>query len=172
MEHLTRTIAPLALPMQGFRVARDADRFGEQHYLGDWRLSVKVSSADSHGALYVGEVAHQHRQGGPPRHLHHEQDEWFHVLEGDYMVEVGQEQFRLGPGDSAFGPRGVSHVWAFIGDGSGRMVFVITPAGRMDPFFRRLNSMGAAAPQDPAFWPPYGMELVGPPLDIPSLVNR
>jgi mannose-6-phosphate isomerase-like protein (cupin superfamily) len=133
---------------------------------------VKVSSTDSDGTLFVGEIVHQHRQGGPPSHLHREQDEWFYVLEGDYVVVVGQEQFRLGPGDSAFGPRGVPHVWAFAGDGAGRMVVVITPAGQMDPFFRRLSAMGAAAPQDPAFWSLYGMELVGPPLAIPSLVNR
>ena len=172
MEPATRTSAAPTLPMQGFWVARDTDRHGEQRYPGDWRLAVKVSGPDSHGVLYVGEVVHKDHHGGPPRHLHHEQDEWFHVLEGDYIVAVGEEQFRLGPGDSAFGPRGVPHAWAFVGAGSGRMVFVITPAGQMDPFFRQLTSMGAAAPQDPAFWPPYGMELVGPPLDIPSLVNR
>jgi hypothetical protein len=34
-----------------------------------------------------------------------------------------------------------------------------------------LSTMGAMAPQDPAFWPPYGMELVGPPLDTEPVVK-
>ena len=36
------------------------------------------------------EIAH-HAKGGPPRHLHRDQDEWFHVIEGEYIVEIGDE---------------------------------------------------------------------------------
>ena len=28
-------------------------------------------------------------KGGPPRHVHFEQDEWFYVIKGDYVFEVG-----------------------------------------------------------------------------------
>jgi quercetin dioxygenase-like cupin family protein len=154
-------------PRQGFRIARDEDRFAEHHSLGIGLLSFKVLPQDSHGSLLALEVVH-HATGGPPRHLHHNQDEWFYVVEGEYLLEVGGERFRLTPGDSAFGPRGVPHGWAHIGDGRGRIAFAVTPAGRLEAFFRELSVRGAMAPQDPAFWPPYDLELVGPPLDTES----
>jgi hypothetical protein len=81
------------------------------------------------------------------------------------VIEVGGERFGMKPGDTAFGPRAVPHTWTHAGDGPGRIVFVVTPAGQLEEFFRRLSTMGAMAPPDPAFWTPYGMELAGPPLD-------
>lgn len=150
---------------RGFWIGRDDDRFGERHSLGIGVLSFKVSTEDSRGALLIVELVH-HTRGGPARHLHHEQDEWFYVVEGEYVIEVGQERFRLGPGDAVFGPRRVPHAWTFVGDHTGRIVFVATPAGKLEAFFRELSRKGAMAPQDPAFWPPYGVELVGPPLAV------
>lgn len=151
--------------MRAVRVARDADRFGERHNLGIGLLSFKVSTADSQGALLVVELVH-HTKGGPPRHLHRAQDEVFYVVEGEYLLEVGQEQFRLRPGDCAFGPRTVPHTWAFVGEQTGRIVFTVTPAGRLEDFFHALSRLQATAPQDPDFWPPFDMELVGPPLAV------
>jgi quercetin dioxygenase-like cupin family protein len=154
-----------ATPTPGFRVGRDADRFGERHSLGIGILSFKVSTEDSQGALLVVELVH-HAKGGPPRHMHRAQDEVFYVTEGEYLLEVGPNRFRLRPGDCAFGPRGVPHTWAFVGDQTGRIAFTVSPAGRLEAFFRELSKAGAMAPQDPAFWPPFDMELVGPPLAI------
>ena len=165
MEKPTDSRKRLELPMAGFHVARDQDRFGEHHSLGIGLLSFKVLTEDSRGTLLVSELVH-HAKGGPPRHLHHSQDEGFYVAEGEYLIEVAGEQFRVKPGDSVFGPRGVPHGWAHVGDGLGRMAFVVTPAGELETFLRRLSAMGAMGPQDPAFWTPYGLELVGPPLDV------
>jgi quercetin dioxygenase-like cupin family protein len=150
---------------QGFRVARGEDRFGAHYGLGFGALAFKVSTADSGGALLVVELAH-HAKGGPPRHLHHHQDEWFYVLAGAYVLEVGQERFRLSPGDSVFAPREVPHCWAYVGEQPGRIAIVFTPAGRMEAFFAEISKADGPAPQDPAFWPVYGMELVGPPLAL------
>ncbi len=82
------------------------------------------------------------------------------------MLEVGDERYRLGPGDSAFSPRGVPHVWAHVSDGPGRIAFVLAPAGRAEAFFHEITKADAMAPQDAAFWPPYDMALAGPPLDV------
>ena len=151
---------------RGFRVGSGEDRFGEHRSLGIGNLTFKVSTADSGGALVVCEIAH-YAKGGPPRHVHHNQDEWFHVIEGEYVIEIGAERFHLTPGDSAFGPRGVPHGWAHMGDGAGRIAFVAAPAGRLEEFFLEITKAGAMAPEDPAFWPPYDAELTGPPLELP-----
>jgi len=152
-------------PMRAFWVARGADRLGELHGLGIGVLSFKVSTKDSYGALLVIELAH-HEKGGPARHLHYEQDEWFYVVESEYVVEVGSERFRLKSGDSLFAPRKVPHAWAYVGDQPGRIVIALTPAGQLEAFLRELSKANAMAPQDPAFWRAYGMELVGPPLAV------
>ncbi len=84
----------------------------------------------------------------------------------EYVFEVGQARFRLKPGDSAFGPRNVPHVWAFVGDKPGRILSVITPAGRVEEFFRATGKTHAPPPLDPDLIHAYGFELVGPPLAI------
>ena len=152
-------------PMQEFWVGRDVDRLGEHLGNSISDFFFKVSTEDSHGGLLVVEMTH-HVKGGPVRHLHYEQDEWFYVVEGEYLFEVGQERIRLKPGDSLFGPRQVPHVWAFAGDPPGRILFIFTPAGQMEAYFRALGNADARPPQDLAFYRAYGMELVGPPLAI------
>ena len=151
-------------PMQEFWVARDVDRLGEYLSNSTSDFFFKVSTADSHGTLLVIELTN-HAKGGVPRHIHYEQDEWFYVVEGEYIIEVGRERFRLKPGDSAFGPRKVPHVWAFVGDGLGRLLCTATPAGQLEAFFREIGKVNAPPP-DAALFRAYGMELVGPPLAI------
>jgi len=67
-------------------------------------IDFKVSGSDTDGDLFVIENTND-AKGGPPRHLHHEQEEWFYVVDGEYVAEVGEERYRLGPGDSVFAPR-------------------------------------------------------------------
>ncbi len=150
---------------QAFTVGRGVDRLGERLGRGIGHVFFKVSTEDSHGRLLVVEMTH-HTKGGPGRHFHYEQDEWFYVVEGEYVFEVGQERRRLKPGDSAYGPRRIPHVWSFVGDQPGRILFVFTPAGQMEAFFRAPLNADARPPQDPAYYRGYGMELVGPPLAI------
>ena len=152
-------------PIRPFHVARDGDRHAAHRKVGIGTLFFKVTTADSNGAVLVAEIAH-HAKGGPPRHLHRDQDEWFHVIEGAYIVEIGDERYLLGPGDSAFGPRGVPHCWVNVSEGPGRITFVFTPAGQAEAFFLEITKADAMAPTDPAFWPPFEMALVGPPLKV------
>jgi len=66
-------------PIRPFQVARDADRHAVHRNVGIGTLSFKVTTADSNGAILVAVIAHP-AKGGPPRHLHRDQDEWFLVL--------------------------------------------------------------------------------------------
>ncbi len=142
------------------------DRSGEHHGLGVSLLDFKLLPADTNGGLFIVENTF-HEKGGPARHLHHEQDEYFYVLAGEFTFEIGERRFVLKPGDSVLGPRGVPHVWAFTGGGAvGRILIAFTPAGKMEPFFREITKANAMPPQDPVLWRAYGMELVGPPLVV------
>ena len=147
------------------RVVGGQDRLGEQKGLGISTIDFKVSTEDSGGAALVIENTNR-ATGGPARHLHVEQDELFYVLEGEYLIEVGQERFNLKPGDSILAPRKVPHVWAYVGNTLGRLLITFTPPGRMEAFFREVSKANAMPPQDPAFWRAHGMELLGPPLPV------
>lgn len=146
-------------------VARGEDRFGERRGLGITSLHVKVSAQDSDGGLFIIEQT-MHDRGGPPRHFHHDQDEWFYALDGEFIVEVAQERFTLAPGDSLLAPRRVPHTWAYVGDGVGRLLVAFTPAGDMEAFFRDVAKANAMPTTEPALWRAHGMEVVGPPLPV------
>ena len=147
-----------------WRVAAGEDRFGEQRGLGISTIDFKVSPQDEDGLLIIENTFHA--KGGPARHLHYEQDEWFYAVEGEFIIEVGSERIRMSPGDSLLAPRKVPHVWAFVGDTRGRMLIAFMPAGKMEAFFREVTKANAMPAQDPALWRAYGMELIGPPLTI------
>jgi quercetin dioxygenase-like cupin family protein len=139
------------------------DQLGERRGLGVSTIEFKLIVQD--GSVLVLENTF-HAKGGPPRHLHLEQDEWFYVLEGEFEIEIGDKRHALRSGDSVLGPRRVPHVWAHLGDGRGRILIAFTPAGGMEAFFREVTKADAMPPQDPALWRAHGMELLGPPLPV------
>jgi hypothetical protein len=56
-------------------------------------------------------------------------------LDGEYIVEVGSERFRLKPGDSILGPREIPHSWAFAGGSSGKLLIAFAPANKTGKAF-------------------------------------
>jgi len=145
-------------------VAAGEDQFGEHRGLGVSAITFKVTPKDSHGLLIIENTFHE--KGGPARHLHYDQEEWFYAVEGEFILEVGQEKFRLKPGDSILAPRKVPHVWAYTGGERGRILIAFMPAGKMESFFREVTKANAMPPQDPELWRSHGMELLGPPLKV------
>jgi quercetin dioxygenase-like cupin family protein len=141
------------------------DRLEEVHNFGITTISFKVLTEDTNGDLFVIEHAN-HQKGGPPRHVHPHQDEWFYALQGEFLVEVGTERHTLRPGDSVLAPRNLPHAWAFTGNGPGKLLISFTPAGKMEAFFRRVSKTNAMVPQDAALFHEFDMELVGPPLNV------
>lgn len=153
---------------EGIRVPAEGDRFGEhREVFGTRRIDYKVSTVDTNGGFFVSEIV-DHLKGGPARHLHLEQDEWFYVVEGEYVIEIGDERYRIGPGDSVLAPRGVPHVWAYVGEGTGRLIAAVQPAGELEAFFNELAKVKGSPSRDhmQELFRAYGMELAGPPLDI------
>jgi quercetin dioxygenase-like cupin family protein len=146
------------------RLAAGEDRFGEQRGLGISSIDFKVVPQDSTGLFVLENTFHQ--KGGPARHLHYDQDEWFYALEGEFLFEVGSDKFQLRPGDSLLAPRQIPHVWAYVGNARGRILVAFMPAGKMESFFREATKANAMPPQDPALWRAHGMELLGPPLRV------
>jgi quercetin dioxygenase-like cupin family protein len=127
-------------------------------------ITFKVTPKDSDGVFIIENTFHMKKD--PARPLQHDQDGWFYVVEGEFVMEVGQEKFALHPGDSVLAPRKVPHVWAFTGSGQGKILIAFLPAGKMESFFREVTKANAMPPQDPELWRSHGMELLGPPLKV------
>ena len=147
-----------------FHVAANEDQFGEHRGLGVSQITFKVTPQDSDGIFIIENTFHE--KGGPAKHLHFEQDEWFYALEGEFLLEVDSQQFQMKPGDSFLAPRKIPHAWAYTGSTRGRMLITFMPAGKMEAFFREVTKANAMPPQDPELWRVHGMELVGPPLKV------
>ena len=128
-------------PSRARHVPAGIDCLDEARGLGVSTIQFKVAGPKHTDLLGLENTFHA--KGGPPRHRHLAQDEWFYVVEGEFELEVGDPRFRLLPGDSVFAPRQVPHVWAHIGNGRGRMLIVFTPAGQMEAFFRVMTPQNA-----------------------------
>ncbi len=154
----------------GFRVSAKEDRAGEELLIMGGRFDLKVSTKDTGGDLCIYDTLRS-TKGGPALHLHHAQDEWFYIIRGEFIVRVGDETLKLGPGDSAFAPRKVPHAFALVSEGEGQMLVLFQPAGTMEAFFHSMARLGREIPKNmetalKAVFEEHGMKVVGPPLKI------
>ncbi|HET7689143.1 MAG TPA: cupin domain-containing protein [Nocardioidaceae bacterium] len=132
-------------------------------------LSLKLTGDQSRGLVTVLEGVLE--SGGPPLHVHDEEDEAIVVLEGEVAYRVGDEQGTLTAGGFLWFPRQVPHAIANLSGSRARFLTIATPSG-VEDFFRAqrdyLTSLPADTPPDPAVLGSVaGSEtrrVVGPPL--------
>ena len=153
---------------RGLRVGAQQDRYEEELLIMGGRFDLKVSSRDTGGDLCIYDTFRESK-GGPALHRHYFQDEWFYVIRGEFIVQVGDDTLSLHPGDSALAPRKIPHAFAKISDGEGQMLVLFQPAGSMEDFFRQMSKLGKDIPKNQEtvlkqLWADHGMEIVGPPL--------
>jgi quercetin dioxygenase-like cupin family protein len=87
------------------------------------------------GGRYFAMEAFVPPGGGPPPHIHTNEDETFYVLEGACDFRLGDETIAAGPGDFVNVPRGTVHCFHNGSDAPARLILTFTPAG-MEGFFR------------------------------------
>ena len=140
--------------------------------VGDF-ITIKVTGKDTQGAFAVVETTTP-PQVGPPPHVHSREDETFYVLEGTFEFLTGNRTFTATAGAMVHGPRGIPHTFKNVGNTTGKLLVIATPAG----FEEFIAEVGAPA-SDAASPPPppspaeiehlagvahkYGLQLVGPP---------
>ncbi len=134
-------------------------------------ITVKVTSEDTEGVFSVLEETTP-PQGGPPPHIHHQEDEWIYVLEGEVELLVGDRTIRDTAGASAYAPRGILHTFKNVGTSSSRVLAVITPGG-FEGFFLEAGEPATGGSPAPEGEPDvgriveigrrYGLEIPPPP---------
>ena len=115
----------------------------KQVVLGD-NQTLKLTGADTNG-LYT--VIEQYNNPGMeiPLHVHQDEDEVFHVLEGELEIQVGKEKIILRAGDIGFCPRGIPHSWKVIGDQKTKVMLSIFPSG-LEHMFKELTMLPQGPP--------------------------
>jgi quercetin dioxygenase-like cupin family protein len=88
-------------------------------------IVIHLDGQDTDGTLtmWTGTLP---RDGGPPPHYHLNEDEAFRVLEGQVAFLVNGEWREVGPGGSAFMPRGVVHTFKNVGDRPSQVLIMTT----------------------------------------------
>lgn len=153
---------------KGLKIEAGKDRYDKPITLmeGD-TFFTKVSSKDTEGDLFIFESIRE-KKGGVPLHYHFEQDEWWYVLEGEFLFKVGEDMFTAKQGDSMFGPRKVPHAFSKTNEGIARLLMGFQPAGKMEEHFKALSEGIYSKLNDDekkAFRRNNGFEVVGPALD-------
>ncbi len=130
-----------------------------------------VRSKDSEGrlaAFVLPPATYEHgAYQGAPLHIHHENDEWIYVIEGEFVAEVDGIRYRLRTGDSLLMPMHLPHRWSAANGTRFGVIHLYTPAGKMDVFFDDPANPPKHRPTEEEMKAEFancGMTLLGSPL--------
>ncbi len=145
---------------------------GEHLWFFGGLTTIKADGSDTGDRVLVTEQLAP-RGSGSPLHVHHNEDEWFYVLDGELTIWVGGETIEAGAGGFVFAPRDVPHTF-LVSSEQARFLLVTEPAG-FEGFIRGLAVPAASreippAPTAPPDMEPvmraaaeHGLEILGPP---------
>lgn len=136
-------------------------------------LWVRLSPETFGGAASIIET--MHAPGfGPPLHRHAE-TEVFRVLQGRYLMRLGERCFEIAQGDVVTVPGGTPHAFVNLSDRPSRQLVLITPGMHADVFFGQLSALMAGGPPTQTaldtFGRQWGVEFLGPPLKPDAVAN-
>jgi quercetin dioxygenase-like cupin family protein len=104
-------------------------------YLGPGDRYRFLVTGEETGGAYFAMEAFVPPGGGPPPHIHRNEDETFYVVEGTMDILLAGTWVTAAPGDFVNVPRGQVHRFLNTGDAVSRMIVTFTPSG-MEDFFR------------------------------------
>ncbi|MCX7644318.1 MAG: cupin domain-containing protein [Rhodobacteraceae bacterium] len=143
----------------------EATREGGQTWMGSSYRSL-LAAAQTAGRMSITDSTTDPGVG-PPRHIHHAEDEAFVVLTGEVEFWTPAGRIRRGPGGTAFIPRGTEHTFRVTSELPSRHLVILTPAG-FEGFFAAMVRSGFRIPEDMGriaeVAARYNLEFTGPPL--------
>ena len=131
--------------------------------LGTFAMTEKASPESTDGLVSVLEAT-EPAGFGPPVHIHHDAAEAFYVLEGEYVMFLGDSEVRCPAGTFIFIPAGVPHGFRVGAVDSKKLNFFFPAA--MTGYFDELSAAVARGDADEAVLDQiaraHNMEIVGP----------
>ncbi len=129
-------------------------------------VEVLLNATQSDGQMSLF-ISHDAPGQGVPQHIHRREDESFYVLEGEYLLQIGEEIEQVGAGTFAHCPRGVRHAYKSVGENPGRLLVITTPGG-FEGFFRDVDALmrseNVTVSGLMAVGERHQVEIVGPPI--------
>jgi mannose-6-phosphate isomerase-like protein (cupin superfamily) len=112
----------------------------------------------------------------PPTHVHHDDDEIFHLIEGRMRFRVGNDEFVLEAGQTAVAPKGIPHAFR-VESPEGARGLNMMAGPNFENFIRAMGRPAETAqlPEPSAPTPAeierlartaavYAMKILGPPM--------
>ena len=141
----------------------------------DGHVTVHLARAKNRAGISITE--HLLPSGfGPPIHVHHDEDETFYVLDGDFRFRLGDDFKTAKAGDMLHLPRGIPHGFRVLSSNGGRCLVVST--GRFEDMLRAASRPASSRILPPQAEPSleeqqrlaavcaaHGIDLLGPPID-------
>ena len=146
-----------------------------------WFLDTQVTVRTSHMEARDGiSILEHHAPHGdsPPLHIHRNQDEAFHVLEGELRFRVADQEVRACAGETILAAKGIPHTYR-VESSEGARLLTVTVGKDFEDFVRAFSRPATREGLPPRSGPPtpeqaqalaeaclrYDIELVGPPLE-------
>lgn len=82
---------------------------------------------------------------GVPRHVHKNEDETFHIVEGEVTFEVNDDTIVAQSGTTVHVPRGVPHSFMVSGEGNTKVMLIISPPG-LEAMFEEMHALPPGPP--------------------------
>lgn len=151
----------------------------ETFWFLDGLMRVRVASGAT--AKGVSVLEHTAPYGSaPPLHVHHNEDEIFHLLEGDMRFLVDGAEIHLHQGETLLAPKGKPHGFV-VASPAGARWLITTCRGDFERMARSIGRPAAGECLPPVFAPTpaeiaaldaacraHYIEIVGPPLAVPQ----
>lgn len=138
-------------------------------------VSLRLASAENSGAISI--IEHRMPFGlAPPLHVHKNEDEIFHIMEGTMRFEIGGMTKLAHAGDVICAPKGVAHSFVVESTGGAHCLTIVrgtdfetmvqqaaTPAHPSEeprlvaPTAKDVENLANACARN-------GIEIIGPPL--------
>ena len=121
------------------------------------QLVTKVSSKSTGGAYCLFERITQPGTG-VELHIHENEDEIYHILEGEYEIRCGDVIYKASKGAVAVLPRKIPHSSRNVSDEVSRALLLCSPGG-FDNFMEELSKTGTPENRN-AIYSKYGFRLL------------
>ncbi|MFI5379615.1 MAG: cupin domain-containing protein [Tepidisphaerales bacterium] len=101
---------------------------GEADWILGHRVTFKLGPEQTGGAFSLAETRVA-RGGGPPPHLHRQEEEMFYILDGELDLVLGDAKLRGGEGHVQFLPRRVMHAFNNPAEREAKFLVFAMPCG-------------------------------------------
>jgi len=185
--NLTKLIASSVSPKskKGFVVRKEESRFfGRDEKQESLFGRCIISSVDTQNQLYIagGTKNSYNKKGGPALHIHHEDDEIFYIVSGEFLFQLEDKIFLGKAGDTIFAPKGIAHTYANpIDNNPGELLTIHNPISpNLEKFYEVFSRVGYMNDKmlKENFDPETLADLmknnvfVGPPIDVEKALRN